>query len=188
MNTNSSKKSLQQRVDDLVAGTSKHPPTGSLTLGNASYTAQSLAQVLKGLSDAIAAADAARASWQQALGKMAEARTSVIPVVRDYLGWVKVTYRSAPSTLADFGVAPPKVRTPLTVEQQAAAVAKREATRTARHTMGPVQKKKVKGTVAPAPAPATPTTAPQPVAASPASPAASVPIQGTGGAAAPHTS
>ena len=71
---------------------------------------------------------------------MNEARTNVIPVVRDYVAWVKVTYRSAPSTLADFGVAPPKVRTPLTVEQQAAAVAKREATRAARHTMGKVQK------------------------------------------------
>jgi hypothetical protein len=182
MNTNITKKSLKQRVDDLVVGTGKHPPTGSLTLGNAPYTAQSLVQVLKGLSDTIAAADAAKASWQEALGKMTEARTSVVPVVRDYLGWVKVTYRSAPSMLADFGVAPPKVRTPLTVEQQAAALAKREATRAARHTMGKVQKKKVKGTVAPAAAPATPTTAPQPVAASPAP----APAQGTGGAAPPH--
>jgi hypothetical protein len=159
MNTNITKKSLQQRVDDLVAGTGKHPPNGSLTLGNASYTAQSLVQGLKTLSDAIAAADAARATWQEALGKMTETRANVLPVVRDYIAWVKVTYRSAPTLLADFGVAPPKARTPLTVEQQAAAVAKREATRAARHTMGKVQKKKVKGTTvaantAPAPAPA----------------------------------
>jgi hypothetical protein len=179
------KKSLKQRVDGLIAGTSKHAPSGSLTLGNASYTALSLVQALKGLSDAIAAADAAKASWQQALGQMTETRANGILVVRDYLAWVKVTYRSAPATLADFGVAPAKVRTPLTVEQLATAVAKGKATRSARHTMGKVQKKSVKGTVATVTAPATPTTAPQPVATSPV---VSAPAAGTGGVAAPHGS
>jgi hypothetical protein len=182
MDANNTKKSLKQRVDGLIAGTSKHAPSGPLTLGNASYTAQSIAQVLQDLVDSIAAADAAKASWQQALGKMTEARANLVPVVRDYLAWVKVTYRSAPSTLADFGVAPPKVRTPLTVEQQAAAVAKSKATRSARHTMGTAQKKKVKGTVATATAPAT---APQPVATSSA---VSAPATGTGSGAAPHAS
>lgn len=74
MNAKNTKKSLQQRVDDLVAGTGKHAPGGTLTLGNASYTAQSLVQVLTSLGDAIAAADAAKASWQQALGKMTDTR------------------------------------------------------------------------------------------------------------------
>lgn len=148
-NTKDTKKSLKQRVDGLIVGTGKHAPSGSLTLGNASFTAASLGQALRGFSDAIAAADAAKASWQDALEKMNAARSEWLPVIRDYTAWVKVTYRSAPSMLADFGVAPPKVRTPLTAEQQAAAVAKGKATRSARHTMGSVQKKKVKGTVAP---------------------------------------
>jgi len=49
--------------------------------------------------------------------------------------------------LADFGIQPPKVRVPLTVEAKAAAAAKRAATRAARHTMGSQQKKAVKGDV-----------------------------------------
>jgi hypothetical protein len=147
-NTKDTKTSLKQRVDDLIVGTGKHAPGGSLTLGNASFTAASLGQGLKTVSDAIAAADAAKASWQDALEKWNAVRSAWLPVIRDYTAWVKVTYRSAPSMLADFGVAPPKVRTPLTTEQQAAAVAKGKATRLARHTMGKVQKKKVKGTVA----------------------------------------
>jgi hypothetical protein len=186
MDANNTKNSLKQRVDGLIAGTNKHPPSGPLTLGNASYTAQSLVQALQSLDDAIAAADAAKASWQQALGKMNEARANGVPVVRDYLAWVKVTYRSAPATLADFGVAPAKVRTPLTVEQQAAAVAKGKATRLARHTMGKVQKLKVKGTVATATVPDAPAAATAPVVAT--SPAVSPPVAGTGSGTAPHAS
>ena len=67
--------------------------------------------------------------------------------MQDYAAWVAVTYRSTPSTLADFGVAPRKARTPLTSSKQAVAVAKRVSTRAARNTMGNVQKKAVKGDV-----------------------------------------
>ena len=49
--------------------------------------------------------------------------------------------------LADFGLAPEKARTPLTVEQKAAAAAKREATRVARGTKGAKAKKGIKGAV-----------------------------------------
>ncbi|MGH7437790.1 MAG: hypothetical protein ACRENE_19100 [Polyangiaceae bacterium] len=183
-NTKDTKKLLLARVDDLIAGTTKHPPGGSLTLGNASFTAASLGQGLEVLSHAIAAADAAKAGWQDALEKMNAARSEWIPVVRDYTAWVKVTYRSAPSMLADFGVAPPKARTPLTVDQQAAAVAKGKATRSARHTMGKVQKKKVKGTVAVAAPVTQSSTAAAPVVQSGA---AGSPATGAGGGATPHT-
>jgi hypothetical protein len=48
--------------------------------------------------------------------------------------------------LADFGLRPKKAPTPLTVEEKAAAAAKRKATRVARNTMGSQQKKAVTGT------------------------------------------
>jgi hypothetical protein len=44
------------------------------------------------------------------------------------------------ASLADFGLNPKKARTPLTIEEKAAAAAKRKATRAARHTMGSKQK------------------------------------------------
>jgi hypothetical protein len=151
MSSSQTKTSLKQRVLDLIAGTQKHPPTGSLTLGNATYTAQALVQTLQGLASAIDAADAAKASWKDALGKVDTTRATVIPLMQDCAAWVAATYRTAPSTLADFGVVPRKARTPLSTEAQTAAIAKREATRAARHTMGKVQKKAVKGNVTASP-------------------------------------
>jgi hypothetical protein len=52
---------------------------------------------------------------------------------------LKAAYGSALDVLADFGLKPKKARTPATVEAKAAAVAKRTATRAARHTLGSVQ-------------------------------------------------
>jgi hypothetical protein len=184
------KTSLSKRIRDLIAGTQKHTPNGSLTLGNVTYAAPALVQLLQGLADALDATDAARARWQDALKNATDARAKVGPLVADYRAWISVTYAGAPSMLADYGVTPRKVRTPLTVDQQAAAVAKRAATRKARHTMGKVQKKDVKGTVTTTVAPSAPASAlagqapaPAPVAQSSA---VSVPTAGTGSAAAPH--
>jgi len=183
-NSKVTKATLQQRIRGLIAGTQKHAPSGSLTLGSTTYTAAALVQLLQSLADALDAADAAKASWEGALKKVNDTEANVEPVIRDYEAWVLATNRGSPSTLADYGVKPRKVPVPLTAEQKAAAAQKRTATRAARHTMGKVQKKKVTGTVATTAAPAS-TTAPQPVAQSPA---ANVPPQGATGAAAPRTS
>ncbi len=118
-----------------------------MTLGSATYTAATLVQTLKGLADALDAAASAKASWEDALTKLADARSKVGPLVGDYEDWVRVTYKGTPTMLADYGVAPRKTRAPLTAEQKAAAAQKRKATRAARHTMGSKQKKDVKGDV-----------------------------------------
>jgi hypothetical protein len=80
-----------------------------------------------------------------------------------------VAFAGSIDTLADFALKARKPRTPLTPEQKAAAVAKAEATRAARHTMGPKQKAAIKGTV-PATAPATQPAAPAPAPATPVTP------------------
>jgi len=146
------KATLEQRVRDLVAGTQKHSPNGSLTFGGATYTAAALVQELQSLADALAAADAAKASWQDALKNAATVRAKVVPVMQAYRTWLVATNGNAPSTLADYGLTPRKSATPLTSAQKVAKAAKAEATRKARGTMGKKQKKDVKGTV--------PTTAP----------------------------
>jgi len=154
-------------ADQLIAGTKKHLSTvTSVTLAGTAYTSAQIEASLQTLSDLNAAVDAARATTK---AKVA-AQTTQAPPLRSlmaaFVAYVKVTFGNAPDVLIDFGLAPKKARTPLTSEEKVAATAKRAATRAARHTMGKVQKKGVKGTVttivtqppATAPAPAAPTT------------------------------
>ena len=167
---------LAQRVRDLVAGTQKHSPNGQLTLGGEMFTAQALIQVLQSLGDALSGVDTAKASWKGALKNLADVRAKVGPTIKAYRSWVIATYGNAPAILADFGITPPKAPAPLTADRLAIAVARRKATRAARHTLGPKQKKDIKGTVpatappngAPqAPAPTMPSTATAPAAPAP---------------------
>jgi hypothetical protein len=139
--------SLQQRVSSLISGTQKHYTTGTLTVGGASYDPATLIQILQGLSNAIAASDAAKAKWNDALKSMQDENAKVGPVVQAFQSYLVTSLGNAPSTLADFGLVPRKVRAPATSAEMAAAAAKRKATRAARNTMGSEQRKKVKGNV-----------------------------------------
>jgi hypothetical protein len=170
------KVTLAQQVRDLIAGAHAHSPNGPLTLDGQSFTAQTLVQTLQSLGDALSMVDTAKANWKDALKNLADVKAKVRPILGAYRSWVVATYGNAPAMLADFGITPPKARTPLTAEQKVAAVAKRDATRAARHTLGPKQKKDIKGTavataphnVAPqSPAPQTPSTATTPAVPNP---------------------
>jgi len=147
----------------LIAGTQKHFPNGSFTLGNTTYTT---------LVSAMTAHNAAQANAKDTLVAEQGTKATVGPVLQAYQHLVLAAFSNATQTLADFGLTPPKARTPMTVEQKAAAGAKREATRAARHTLGPKQKKLIKGTVAATPPTVGAAQAPAPASASTASPAA----------------
>jgi hypothetical protein len=182
-NKSRTKANLQQRVGSLIAGTQKHAPTGQLTFGGATYDATALVQLLQNLDNAITASDAAKAKWNDALKSQQDEQAKVGPVIQAYQSYLESLLGNAPSTLADYGLAPRKVRTPLTVEQKAAAVAKRAATRAARHTMGTVQKKGIKGDVKSVVV--TPVSVSSSSAASPAARASAQTASPTGSA--PHT-
>lgn len=160
------KVTMAARVRSLIAGTQLHPPNGPLTVGGTSFTPQTLVQQLETLANAFSTADTAKANWKGALTDLADTQAKIAPTFKAYRSWVVATYGNAPATLADFGLTPPKARAPLTTDQQAVAVAKRTATREARHTLGPKQKKDIKGTV-----PATSSTATATATAIPATPA-----------------
>ena len=156
-------------VQALIAGTTKHFPNGSFTIGGTVYTAASLIQVFQGLASAMTARNAAEAGAKDALAAEHAAQTQVGPILLAYKRLVHAAFANATQTLADFGLAPPKTRTPLTTEQRAARAAKAKATRTARGTTSKKQKLAVKGnvtgvTVTPVTAPtaATPPAAPVP--------------------------
>jgi len=143
--------------------------TGSLTVDGVTYTATALVQLLQSLADALAAVDAAKASWQNALTQRRTLQTQVFPVIRGYSSLLLAANGNAPATLADYGLTPRKAKTPLSTEAQAEANAKIAATRKARNTMGAQQKKQVKGTVPTAPTPpqAPPATTSPPPATAP---------------------
>jgi hypothetical protein len=180
-----SKATALARVQALVAGTEKHFPSGSFTLGNTTYTTASLVQALKVLEDALTAVDAAHSGTRDAVSALRAAETKVAPLLRDYRSFLRATFSTASTQLADFGLAPLKARKPLDSEQRAAATAKLRATRKARGTTSKKQKLAVKGSVtgvvvtpvtnagpspSPTAAPAGPAPAPTLGAPAPASP------------------
>jgi hypothetical protein len=101
-----------------------------------------------------------------------------------FVQFLRAAFGNQPDVLADFGLQPKKAATALTTEEKAAAAAKRAATRAKRNTMGPVQKKKVKGTVTGVVVtPINATDATVTVTATPTAPSAGATTGGT----APHT-
>jgi len=135
------------RVQAIIAGTTKHFPNGSFTIGGTVYTAASLIQVFQGLASAMTARDAAEAGVKDALASAQAAETQVGPILLAYKRLVVAAFANQTQTLADFGLTPPKARPPLTTEQRAARTAKVRATRAARGTTSKKQKLAIKGDV-----------------------------------------
>jgi hypothetical protein len=158
-------------VQALIAGTLKHFPNGSFTLGNTTYTTASLVQLLQGLAAAMTATNVAQAGAKDALAAEQATKTTTGPVVQAYERLVLAAFANTTQTLADFGLTPPKARTPMTAAKLAARSAKAEATREARGTTSKKQKLTVKGNVTGVTV--TPVTEPTP--ASPAAPASPLP-------------
>ncbi len=165
--TSNTKAAALAHVQAIIAGTTKHFPNGSFTLGNTTYTSASLIQALQGVVSAMQARNVAETGAKDALTAAQAAQAQVDPILRAYERLVLVTFAGATQTLADFGLAPPKARTPLTAQQLTARTAKAKATRTARGTTSKKQKLAVKGDVTGVVV--TPVTLP--TAATPASPA-----------------
>jgi len=147
ISTSRSKAAALAHVQAIIAGTTKHFPNGSFTFGNTTYTSASLIQVLQDLASAMQARDAAETGAKDASTAAQATQAKVGPILRAYERLVLVTFAGATQTLADFGLAPPKARTPLTAQQLAARAAKAKATRTARGTTSKKQKLAIKGDV-----------------------------------------
>jgi hypothetical protein len=133
----------------------------NLLLGASAYTPASLTALVQSRIDAANAVATAKAAWQHAAATYTAVNTQVSVVVHDLKQFVIGAFGTTSPKLADFGFVPRTV-TPLTVEQKAAAAAKRAATRKARGTTGPKAKLAITGTV---PATASATTAPATTAA-----------------------
>ena len=148
-------------VQALIAGIQKQFPSGQFTLGNVVFTTAALVQLLQGLADAMTAQTTAQKTAQDALTALRDLQAKDGPTIQALKDLLIAQFGNASQTLALFGLAPRKERAPMTVEQLAAAKAKRAATRAARGTKGPKAKLAIKGAVTaptetPPPAPAAP--------------------------------
>jgi hypothetical protein len=167
----------------LVAGTKQYFSTvSSLTFGSGTFTPAQIEAFLQTLIDLRTAVDNAKSATKAKIVAEAAQAPSLRSQMAAYVAYVKAMFGNSPDVLANFGLKPKKARTPLTIDQLAAAAAKRAATRAARHTMGSKEKLKVKGTIT--------TIVSQPTASTPApvgpSPVTSAPSQGASGGTAPR--
>jgi hypothetical protein len=140
----------------------------SLTFAGATITPAILKATFQDDIDQTNGLDAAEAQVKQARVKQKAARKKANATRQQLKTYIVGSYGAqAVQMLQDFGFDAPKPRGKKTVAAKAQGIAKAEATRAARHTMGKKQKAAIKGTVAPV---ATPTASPAP-AATPTTPA-----------------
>jgi hypothetical protein len=100
------------------------------------------------LADVNSAEARVRDAWAAYRGLSKE----LAPILKGFQHAMRNLFGEGSEVLSDFGIAPRRAKP--SVETQAAAVKKREATRLARHTMGPKEKAKIKGAQAPERTPA----------------------------------
>jgi hypothetical protein len=131
----------------LIAGAAKHlGSTTQVMLLGSSNTPADVATTLQSIVTLRADVDASKASTKAKLALEAASMPTLRAYKSAFVSYVMGAYGNSPDVLADFGIQL-KRRASSTVDAKAGAVAKRKATRVARHTMGSQQKKAIKGDV-----------------------------------------
>jgi hypothetical protein len=158
MNSSKLSKVEKQAADQkLIDGFTKHGAAfPAVVVGGASYKTADIVGTLQARIDARNATVSSRATWRAAVAAEVDEQAKTQTFVNGLEQAVQVVFAGSVEGLADFGLTPRKPRA-VSPETMVEAAAKAKATREARHTMGPKQKAKIKGTV---PASAAPATAP----------------------------
>ncbi len=157
-----SKSSRQVRITKVIAGLEACFANAQLTLGGVIYATADLIKLLQGDIDASSATALPRAQLTAAVKAEHDSHQKVDPLLRFIKSFVIAQFgdsEDAAPKLVAFGYTPRKAR-PKNVAVKAEAAAKAKATRTARNTVGPKAKSRIKGTPpngAPANGPAKPT-------------------------------
>jgi len=133
------------RDQKMIEGIKKHLKSASIVVAGKTYTSDEVVAALQARVDAANAIAPAKAAWQDLVNTATTQTEQSKSLVSGLRQTVKVMFGQTAETLADFGIPAPKPRKVLTSEEKVAAAAKAAATRAARHTMGKVQKAKVKG-------------------------------------------
>jgi hypothetical protein len=118
----------------------------TITLAGRTYTGTALADLCQQKITADELVEELNRKWRSAVAAREVLQKQNKPVFTALKSYVQATYGKSSQTVADFGFKPTE-ETVKSVESKAAAVAKLRATRSARHTMGKVQRKGIKGSV-----------------------------------------
>jgi hypothetical protein len=161
----------------LAAGVQTYfaPANVTITVAGAVVTPAEMAAAIQSRLKATATAVTSHTAMKQAVAARETTMASTQSLVDAIKQVALIMYANQPDVLTVFGIAPRKVPAPLTAAQLAERAVKAAATRKARGTMGPKQKAKVTGTVAPE---AAPSPAPSPTASAAPTPAATPVVAG----------
>jgi hypothetical protein len=136
------------RAEKLIAGLQKHfANVTSLKFASGDHTPDEITKALQALVDLHTVVEAAKSALKAKLDAVKSQAPALRKQMRAFESFVMATFSESADVLADFGLQPKKAPTPLTTEQKAVALAKREATRAARGTTGKKARKAVKGGV-----------------------------------------
>ncbi len=142
--------SSQKVIESLTAlanGLAKHANGAVFNLAGQTFTGpQMLAEVQAILADA-AAVPAAHAALTEAIRADVARRAESAWLLDGVRALLQTMYKRQLTTLADFGLAPPRERRPPTNEEELLMIERRKATRAKRRTMGKKQKAAIKGDV-----------------------------------------
>jgi hypothetical protein len=160
------KPSRCDRSRRMIAGVKKHYANApSIVVDGVSYAPAEIERIFQDSIDSADATSSATTAFHKAVEAEKAASTKGDALYRGLRTYLITQYKTQPGVLDDFGIALQQKQVPDT-GTAAVAVAKRAATRAARHTMGPRQKQSVKGTVA-VTGTGTPAAAAQPVVTTP---------------------
>jgi hypothetical protein len=130
----------------LMVGIRKHFGKGTLVIDGQKVSGSEMLRVLAGRVDAREKSEAAKAQWQRALSEEHAAFAETDLLVSRFRQALLLMFASSNDVLADFGLAPRRSRRELTVVEKVERVAKAQATREKRHTIGKRAKAKIKAT------------------------------------------
>lgn len=147
-NRTQGKRVAADRAESLIAGIQKRLASGTqVQLSGGVFTPAQIVAELQKLVTMRADVMAARAATRAKVATEQATAPAIRAFMDTIVAFVRTAFGNQADVLADFGLEPKKAPTPLTVEQKAAAAAKREATRAARGTKSAKAKKAIKGTV-----------------------------------------
>lgn len=139
------KSTKTQRDERMVAGLMKHrQELGTVERPVGLESVEAVVARYQAHLDALRRVDATAASWRTAVSQEEVVEAQIKKLTRRVKNLLCATYGEESPTLLDFGIAPRR-RAKIGVEKMRLTVAKRNATRKARHTMGKKQKKAIKG-------------------------------------------
>lgn len=135
---------VEQLLRSSLSGLDQAVPQETLVVNGVLLTKTDLKNRLASLIAPYDAATAAQAAASEAVKQREAAEPDAAVFARAFVTAVEAQVGTDPKTLGGLGIAPPKVRRQLTVEEKTAAAAKARATRKLRNTLGSRQKASLK--------------------------------------------